>query len=43
MIQDAFLSVRIDAGKSVIENENPRIANDGARDRGPLLLSTRER
>src|ERR1700690_3960057 len=39
MVKNLVFGVSIDTGKSVIKNQDARIANDGSRDRGPLLLS----
>src|ERR1700682_148829 len=38
MVEDFVLSVSVHAGKRVVENEDARIADDGARNRRPLLL-----
>src|SRR4051812_4089093 len=43
VLEDLLLSVGIDARKRVIENEDTWVADDGARDRGALLLSAGER
>src|ERR1051326_8713881 len=42
MIQDFVFGLGVDAGKSVIENQNSRIANQSSGNRGALLLSTRQ-
>src|SRR5947208_3246935 len=42
MVEDLFFGVGVDAGKSVVEDEDTRVADDGARNRGPLLLAARE-
>ena len=39
MVEDLVLGVGIHAGKRVVENQNAGIADDGARNRGPLFLS----
>src|SRR6266568_7709218 len=39
MVQDLVLGVRIHAGKSIIENEDSRITNQSAGNRGALFLS----
>src|SRR5579859_3758461 len=39
VVQDLFFRVGVHAGKSVIEDEYSRIANDGAGDGGTLFLS----
>src|SRR4051812_44723568 len=43
MLEDLLLGVGIDARERVIEDENPWVADDGARDRSALLLSAGER
>jgi len=40
--ENALLGLRVDGGKRIVEDQNSRIADDGARNRGPLLLSARE-
>src|ERR1700720_1042477 len=40
--EDALFSLCIDAGKGVVEDEDARVADDGAGDGGALLLSARE-
>src|SRR5262249_14955298 len=42
MIEDFVLGLRIYAGEGVIENQDARIANDGPRNRGALLLAARK-
>lgn len=41
--QDLLLGVGVDGGKSVIEDEYPRISHDGSRDRGSLFLASGKR
>ena len=43
VIQNALLGQRIDAGKRVVQNQDARIAQQRAGDRGALLLAARER
>src|SRR5712692_3458443 len=40
--KDAFLGLRVHGRKRIVEDQNSRIADDGARNRGPLLLSAGE-
>src|SRR5216683_1787998 len=40
--EDALLGLRVHGGKGIVEDQNSRIADDGARDRGALFLSTGE-
>ena len=41
-VEDAFFGVGIDAGERVVEDEDARVADDGAGDGGALLLTARE-
>ena len=41
--EDTLFGLRIDAGERVVEDEDARVANDGAGDGGALLLSAGER
>src|SRR5579864_2251697 len=43
VVENFFLSIGVYAGKGVVEDQDARIANDGARYRGTLLLAARER
>ncbi len=43
VVKDCFFRVSIDAGKSVIQYENTRVAYDGARNRATLFLSAGKR
>src|SRR5690349_3817087 len=43
VIQDLVFGVRVNAGERVVQNQNARIANQGASDCGALLLSAGER
>ena len=40
VIQDFVFGVGVDAGESVVENENAWVANQGTGNRGALLLSS---
>ena len=40
-LQDALLGQRVDARERVVQNQNPRIAQDGAGDGGALFLAAR--
>ena len=41
--EDAFLGLRVHGRKRIVQDENSWIADDRARNRGPLLLSAGER
>ena len=41
-LEDAFFGVSIDAGERVVEDEDARVADDGAGDGGALLLAAGE-
>src|SRR5882724_12817351 len=43
VVKDCFFRVSIHAGKSVIQDENTRVAYDGARNRATLFLSAGKR
>src|SRR3954469_14089455 len=43
MIEDLVFRLRVDAGERVIEDQYPRIADEGAGDCGALFLSARQR
>src|SRR6266852_2105253 len=40
--EDALLGLRVHGGKRIVEDQNSRIADDGACNRSPLLLSAGE-
>src|SRR5260370_31486437 len=40
--EDALFGLRVHGGKGIVEDQNSRIADDGARNRGALLLSAGE-
>jgi len=42
MVEDFVFSVGVDAGESVVEDENARAAEKGAGDGGALFLASRE-
>src|ERR1700730_11214867 len=41
--EDALFGLRVDAGEGIVEDEDARVADDGASDGGALLLSAGER
>ena len=42
MVEDLVFGLRVDAGESVVEDQDARVADEGAGDGGALLLSAGE-
>ena len=42
VVEDLLFCLGVDARSGIVEDENPRVRQQGTRDRDPLLLSARE-